>query len=142
MRSGPWRMLQARLQADHLVRNSLYLILSSGLQAALGFTFWIIAARFFTTADVGRASSLIAATSVIAPVALLGLNSTFVRYLPTAPDRDVLITVGLLLVAGCGAGIGLLYVLVTPVPRAPSRVRSPPASAGRRLCAVDGRCGC
>ena len=108
-------MLQARLRTDHMVRNSLYLILSSGLQAGFGFTFWIIAARLFSIADVGRASSLIAATSVIAYLALLGLNSTFVRYLPTAPDRDTLITAGLLLVAGCGAGMGLLYVLLIPV---------------------------
>ena len=108
-------MLQARLRADHMVRNSLYLILSSGLQAALGFAFWIIVARLFSTADVGRASSLISATTVIAYLALLGLNSTFVRYLPTAPDRDALITAGLLLVAACGAGIGLLYVLLIPV---------------------------
>jgi O-antigen/teichoic acid export membrane protein len=115
VRWGLWRLLQERLRSDHLVRNSLYLILSSGLQAALGFTFWIIVARLFSTADVGRASSLIAATTVSAFIALLGLNSAFVRYLPTAPDRDTLITAGLLLVAVCGAGIGLVYVLLTPI---------------------------
>ncbi len=98
-----------------MVRNSLYLILSSGLQAGLGFAFWIITARLFSAVDVGRASSLISATTVIAYLALLGLNSTFVRHLPTAQDRDALITAGLLLVAGCGAGIGLLYVLLMPV---------------------------
>jgi O-antigen/teichoic acid export membrane protein len=107
--------LRERLRADHMVRNSLYLILNSGLQAGLGFAFWIIAARLFTTADVGRASSLIAATVVLAYVALLGLNTTFVRYLPTAHDRDAMLTVGLLLVAAAGAGLGLLYVLLTPV---------------------------
>src|SRR5450759_909702 len=109
-----------RLWTDHLVRNSLYLILSSGLQAALGFAFWIITARLFSTADVGRASSLISATTVISYLALLGLNSTLVRHLPTAPDRNALITAGLLLVAGCGAGIGLLYVCLlytSPSPR-------------------------
>src|ERR1017187_1104968 len=41
---------------DHLVRNSLYLILSSGLQAALGFAFWIITARLFSTAALKPAS--------------------------------------------------------------------------------------
>jgi O-antigen/teichoic acid export membrane protein len=98
-----------------MVRNSLYLMLSSALQASLGFAFWIIVARLFSPADVGRASSLISATTVIAYLALLGLNSTLVRFLPTAQNRDALITAGLLLVAGCGAGIGLLYVLATPL---------------------------
>ena len=107
--------LMSRLRADHMVRNSLYLILSSGLQAALGFAFWVITARLFSAADVGRASSLISATTVIAYLALLGLNSALVRHLPTARERDALITGGLLLVAGCGAGISLLYVLLIPV---------------------------
>ncbi len=97
-----------------MVRNSLYLILSSGLQAALGFAFWIITARLFSPTDVGKASSLISATTVIAYLSLLGLNSTLVRHLPSAPDREELITAGLVLVAGCGAGIGLLYVLLIP----------------------------
>jgi len=110
-----WKLVQARLQADHMVRNSLYLILSSGLQAALGFAFWIIVARLFSPGDVGEASSLISATTVLAFLALLGLNSTFVRYLPTAADKDALITAGLVLVAACGAGVALLYLLLTPV---------------------------
>ena len=107
--------LLSLLRADHMVRNSLYLIVSSGLQAALGFAFWIIAARLFSTADVGRASSLISATTIIGYLALLGLNSTLVRHLPTARDRDALITAGLLLVAGCGAVVGVLYVAFIPV---------------------------
>jgi O-antigen/teichoic acid export membrane protein len=110
-----WRQLQARLRADHMVRNSLYLILSSGLQAALGAAFWIITARLFSAAAVGTASSLISATTLIAYISLLGLNSTFVRYLPTAQDRNALLTAGFLLVAACGAGIGVVYVLLTPI---------------------------
>jgi O-antigen/teichoic acid export membrane protein len=105
----------SRLRSDHMVRNSLYLILSSGLQAGLGFVFWIVVARVFSPADVGRASSLISATTVIAYLALLGLNSTLVRFLPTAANRNALITAGLVMVAGCGAAIGLLYVIATPL---------------------------
>ena len=138
---GRWGMLRARLLADHMVRNSLYLILSSGVQAALGAAFWIIAARMFGAANVGIAGSLIAATVLIAYLALLGLNSTLVRYLPTAPDRDGLITGGLLLVAVCGAGLGLLYLLLTPViaPRL-AFVEHWPMLAGP-LRPVDGRHG-
>ena len=112
---GGWRTHLARLQADHLVRNSLYLILSSGLQAGLGFLFWIITARLFSAADVGRASSLISATTLIAFLALFGLNNSLVRFLPTAPDRNALITSALLLVGTGGAVMGLVYALLTPV---------------------------
>jgi O-antigen/teichoic acid export membrane protein len=129
-----WRFaaLAARLRADHMVRNSLYLILSSGIQAALGFTFWIITARLFSATQVGQASSLISATTLIAFFSLLGLNSTFVRYLPTVPDRDSLITAGLALVTICGAVIGLAYVLVTPrlAPRLAFVAHRPALAAG------------
>ena len=112
---GEWRTHLARLQADHMVRNSLYLILSSGLQAGLGFLFWIITARLFIAADVGKASSLISATTLIAYLALFGLNNSLVRFLPTAPDRNALITSALLLVGAGGAVMGLVYALLTPV---------------------------
>jgi O-antigen/teichoic acid export membrane protein len=97
-----------------MVRNSLYLMVSSGLQASLGFVFWVVVARVFSANDVGRASSLISATTVIGYLALLGLNSTIVRYLPTAEDRDTLITTGLLAVAGSGAVIAGVFVALMP----------------------------
>jgi len=109
------RMLRTGLRADHLVRNSLYLMLSSGLQAALGFAFWIMMARLFATEDVGRASALISATSLIALFSLFGLNSSLVRYLPTAANKDSLITGAFVLVTGCGSVIALGYVLLTPI---------------------------
>jgi O-antigen/teichoic acid export membrane protein len=107
--------LAVRLRTDHLVRNSLYLILSTAVQAGLGFAFWIIAARLFSPVDVGRAGSLISATVIVAFLALLGLNSTFVRFLPIEANRDALMTAGILLVGICGAVIGLGYVLLTPL---------------------------
>ncbi len=128
----PLGKLRARLGADHMVRNALYLIFSSALQSSLGFAFWIVVARLFSAADVGRASSLISATQVIAYLALLGLNSTLVRYLPTSANRDGLISAGLLLVGGCGACIGLVYALATPViaPRLAFVGHNPTLTAG------------
>ena len=129
---GRRRTLLARLRTDHLVRNSLYLMLSSGVQAGLGFVFWLVMARLFSSTDVGVASSLISATSLIGFFALFGLNTTLVRFLPTAKDADGLITAALLLVVGTGAAIGLVYILLTPV--VASRLafieRSPALTAG------------
>jgi O-antigen/teichoic acid export membrane protein len=98
-----------------MVRNSLYLLLSNGLQAALGFLFWVVAARIFTAPDVGRATSLVSATTIIGFVALLGLGSTLIRYLPTSAHRDVLITTALVVVGSVGSLLALGYVAALPV---------------------------
>ena len=98
-----------------MLRNSMYIILNSGAQAVLGFGFWILTARFFDTAAVGRASSLISATSLLSFLGLLGLNTTFIRYLPVAAQRNRLISAGIALVAVCGGVAALIYVFLTPL---------------------------
>jgi O-antigen/teichoic acid export membrane protein len=110
----PSRLL-AYLRSDHMVRNSLYLVLNSGTQAVLGFAFWILTARLFSTEDVGRASSLISAAMLIGFLALLGLNTTFVRYLPRVPDPDKLISAGFFLVSIFAATMALIYVTCSPL---------------------------
>lgn len=112
---SPVGKLLARLRSDHMLRNTLFLILSTGLQAALGFAFWIVVARLFSPADVGRGSSLISAIGLIAYLAMLGLNSAVVRYLPTAKDPNSLITATLLLVGGFGGLLGAIYIFATPI---------------------------
>ena len=111
---GWLRQSTAGLQANHMLRNSLYLLVSTGLQAGLGFLFWILAAHLFASAQVGRATSLISATTLVGFLALLGLNSTLVRYLPTSKHRDTLVTAGVLLVSAVGAVLALGYALAVP----------------------------
>jgi O-antigen/teichoic acid export membrane protein len=107
--------LRSRIAHDHLLRNALYLMLNSILQAGFGFVFWIVTARLFSAAAVGQASSLLSATTVIAYLSLLGLNNTIGRFLPTADDKDTVVTAGLLAVGVTGAIIGMGYILLTPV---------------------------
>ena len=104
----------ARFKRNHLVSNSLYLLVNSGLQAGAGFVFWIISTHLFSVANVGLATSLVSAAGVIAFVALLGFNSTMVRYLPAASNRNVFITSALTIVAVGAAVFSLLYVLIIP----------------------------
>jgi O-antigen/teichoic acid export membrane protein len=101
--------------ADGMVRSALYMIVSYGASAGLGFAFWLIAARLFAPADVGTASSLISATTLIGFLGQFGLNTALIRYLPTASDRNRLITVGLTLVTACSLVIALVYILLTPL---------------------------
>jgi O-antigen/teichoic acid export membrane protein len=97
-----------------MARNSMYSLLSTGVQAGLGFAFWILATRMFSALAVGRATSLIAATTVIAFVALFGLNSTLGRYMATSAHRDTMITVTLLIVGVGGTLIAVGYVVALP----------------------------
>ena len=107
--------LLGRLRGDHLVRGSLFLILSSGLQAVLGFAFWTLTARLYPAAEVGSATSMISGSTLAAYLALLGLNSTFIARLAGESQRDRVITAGLVAVAATGALAGTVYAVVAPV---------------------------
>jgi O-antigen/teichoic acid export membrane protein len=112
---GRVRSLLAKVRADHLVRNSLWLVVSNALQAAIGFVFWIVMARLFSAQDVGLASSLISATTLLAFFALIGLNTTLMRYLPTARNRGALLTAAFVMVSCAAAVIATGYVMLTPI---------------------------
>lgn len=131
-RFGRIGWLRSKLRGDHLVRNSLYLMVSSVIQAVLGFSFWILMARLFSAQDVGRASSLISATSLIAYFSLVGLNTTLMRFLPTSKVKGPLLTAAFVMVLGSGSVIGLVYALLTPelAPRLDFVAHSPLMTAG------------
>ena len=116
-RHPPGRLtaLWAFVRDDQMLRNSLYLILNMGVQASLGFGFWIIAARYFSTTSIGQASSLISASTLISFAGLLGLNTALVKYLPTSRQRNRLITAGLTIVASCSTVIAIFYVILMPL---------------------------
>ena len=94
--------------------NSLFLVLSTGLQSGTGFLFWIIAAHLFSVSDVGKGSALIVGVSLIGNLSLLGLNIGMGRYLPTPGTDDALISSALATVSVVGAVGALIYILLTP----------------------------
>jgi O-antigen/teichoic acid export membrane protein len=98
-----------------MLRNALFLTVNSGVSAGLGFAFWIITARLFSTETVGLASSLTSASNLIVFLGLVGLNTTFVRYLPMAKYRDRLITAGVSLVTVVGGALALVCVVLLPL---------------------------
>jgi O-antigen/teichoic acid export membrane protein len=114
-KASRWTAIWHFVRTDPMLRNALFLIVNSGIQAGLGFAFWIITARLFSTESVGLASSLISASSLIMFLGLLGMNTTFVRFLPIAKHRNGLITAGTsLVIVGCGA-LALGCVVLLPL---------------------------
>lgn len=67
-----------------LFRNAYALIVNTGITALLGFVYWVLAARLYSTADVGRAAAAIAAMTLIAGISLFNLEAVMVRFLPIA----------------------------------------------------------
>ncbi|MEU3606917.1 lipopolysaccharide biosynthesis protein [Streptomyces sp. NPDC035033] len=69
---------------DSLFRNAYALMLSTGVSAALGLGFWLVAARYYTEEAVGQGSAAIAAQRMLASVTATTLSGAVVRYVPRA----------------------------------------------------------
>jgi O-antigen/teichoic acid export membrane protein len=107
--------LPGRLSEDHLVRNALFLLISTGTMGIFGFVFWIIAAHLYSSTSIGRAATVISAVSVIAYMSDLGLASTLIRVLPTSEDADAEINTALILTTALALMIATGYVIVVPL---------------------------
>ncbi len=106
--------LRRRLSEDHLVRNSLFLMLSTWTMGLFGFVFWLLAAHLCSSVSIGRATTVISAMSVISYVSDLGLSQTLIRVLPTSQDADAEINTALVLSTGLAMVIAVGYLVVVP----------------------------
>lgn len=70
-----------------LYRNVFYLMLNSAIGSILGFVFWALAARLYTTDAVGFASATISAAALLAVLSTLGLGYGLIRFLPHAGEK-------------------------------------------------------
>src|SRR3989344_4106400 len=81
---GRWASkMRRRLLAawnEPLYRNSMYLILNSFVMALFGFVFWSLAARTFSSSEVGLATAVISAVSLVANISLLGFNVSILKF--------------------------------------------------------------
>lgn len=71
-----------------LVRTATALMTSTVSSAALGFLFWVVAARWFPPERVGSASAVVSSMSLLGGLAQLNLTSLYARFLPTAGSRS------------------------------------------------------
>lgn len=69
---------------DSMFRNAYALMLSTGVSAALGLGFWLVAARHYTEEAVGQGSAAIAAMRLLASLTATTMIGAVVRYVPRA----------------------------------------------------------
>ncbi len=123
------REKQKQLLGISLYHNALYLIIAHLAVPLTGFAFWVIAARFYSSEDVGLASATIAAMTLLATLSTLGLEFGVIRFLPhSGPNANRMVNscfiiVSLASIIFCGiflAGIGvwspaLLFLWQNPI---------------------------
>jgi len=106
-----------------LYRNAVYLMLNSMVSAATGFVFWMIAARLYSTEDVGLGSATIAAASLLVLFSTLGLDYGLIRFLPGSGEKSNaminscftisgLVSIALALIFLAGLGIWSPFLLL------------------------------
>ena len=76
------------LSNDSLYRNSIYLMLNTGVMAVFGFFFWMINARLYSAEQVGIGTTLISIMTLISSFSVLGLGTGLIRYLPTSERKN------------------------------------------------------
>lgn len=102
--------LKAHL-AQPLQRNTYALILTTVSTGLLGLVYWGLAARFYSTSELGRGSAAISALLLLGGIAQLNLGATLPRFLPdagTGGRRLVLGGYGLAAVAATLLGTGFV----------------------------------
>ncbi|PWJ55735.1 Glycosyltransferase involved in cell wall bisynthesis [Quadrisphaera granulorum] len=97
-----------------LVVNSLAQVLATAAMAASGALFWFLCARLYPAHDVGLATALISASSVVSLASLAGFHTTFLRYLPGSAHRSRYLDTGFLVSAVTGVVLSIGLVLVLP----------------------------
>ena len=95
---------------DPLFKNAYFLMFSSLTSAGSGFFFWLIAARFYSTSEVGLASAIIAAMGLLGMLSMLGFDISLVRFLPEREDKTELINSCLTISFVVSLALALIFI--------------------------------
>jgi O-antigen/teichoic acid export membrane protein len=107
----PGRLRLPGHSADPLFRNAYLLMINTGTTGLLGLAFWLLAARHYATADVGRATAAYSAMNLLAGLTAFSLTGALARFIPQSGQRTGRLIAGgyaITTVASTGLAIGFL----------------------------------
>src|SRR3984957_12777275 len=109
------KKIYKHIMHDSLYRNSVYLMASTLITAMFGFVFWIMNARLFPPEQIGIATTILSATTLIIQFSLLGLKNGIIRYLPPSSEKDKQINTGSNIIIIFTAALSIIYILCIPL---------------------------
>jgi O-antigen/teichoic acid export membrane protein len=105
----------AGVLGDPMLRSGHALIAGASLTQAIGVAYWVIAARIYPVAVVGRNSAALSIMLFLSGVAELNMMSTLVRFLPTSGTRTVRLILGVYATStSIAAVIGAAFLYLIP----------------------------
>jgi O-antigen/teichoic acid export membrane protein len=106
------RSAARRQWSDPLSRGGLALLVNTGLTGILGFGYWVVAARLFSTFAVGVAGALVSATTFFSGIGQLNLSGMLMRFLPNAGGKSRRLV---LATYTCAAGASALLATISMI---------------------------
>jgi O-antigen/teichoic acid export membrane protein len=74
--------LTRRIRSDSLLRNSLFIMMTTVVNSAFGFVFWLVAARLLTAQVVGLTAAIVSASTIVIILASAGVGGMLIQTLP------------------------------------------------------------
>lgn len=78
----------AREWSNPVSRSGMFLLINTASTGALGLIYWLLAARLYPQASVGRAGALVSAATLLSGVGQMNLSGMLMRFLPDARERS------------------------------------------------------
>lgn len=94
---------------DPFIQNSLFIMFSSIFGAGFGFIFWILAAKFYSTENVGIATALMSSMGFLVLLSKVGLDFSIIRFF-SASDRNKVFNTSLIVTTLLAILFGIIYI--------------------------------
>jgi O-antigen/teichoic acid export membrane protein len=91
------------------------LILRSAFGAILGFVFWIVATRSYSSEDIGFANALFSAVGLLNIISTFGLHMGLIRFLPSAEDKKSMVNSCLTITGVVSLVLAVVFIIGLPI---------------------------
>ena len=94
---------------DPLLKNSIFIMLTSITSAGFGFIFWMLAAKLYPAGDVGIATALISSMGLLVLLSRFGLDFSIIRFFPGA-DKSRIFSTSAIITTSFAVIFGVIFI--------------------------------
>jgi len=95
--------------ADPLFKNSFYILVANVTGTAVSFFFWLVAARLYVKEDVGVATALLSAVSLLILLTRFGLDQSIIRFFPHG-DKSKILSTSIIISTASAMIAGVIFI--------------------------------